>query len=146
MHSSVRSCFEVFIETNTPVQSDFDFNARCWNYDLFYFEIMCIHAFFFLFLPLKCMHTPLTGAAVPPVQLTAGTSYFYWCTSGHICTRHQVCPKSCNNVTNRLASTGLISGRVISCSDLRQLDSVYWPLGYKNGFRSEAFNLKNLRF
>jgi len=89
-------------------------------------------------------------AAVPPVQLTAGpklaTSYFYWCTSGQICTRHQVCLKSCNNVANRLASTGLISGRVISCSVLRQLDSVYWPLGYKNGFPSEVFNLKNLWF
>ena len=28
-HSGVRSCFEVFIETNTTVQSDFDFDARC---------------------------------------------------------------------------------------------------------------------
>ena len=27
-HSGVRSCFEVFIETNTHVQSDFDFDAR----------------------------------------------------------------------------------------------------------------------
>ena len=28
-HSGVRFCFEVFIETNTSVQSDFDFDARC---------------------------------------------------------------------------------------------------------------------
>ena len=28
-HSGVRSCFEYFIETNTPVQSDFDFDAQC---------------------------------------------------------------------------------------------------------------------
>ena len=28
-HNGVRSCFEVFIETNTTVQSDFDFDARC---------------------------------------------------------------------------------------------------------------------
>ena len=28
-HNSVRSCFEAFIETNTPVQSDFDFDVRC---------------------------------------------------------------------------------------------------------------------
>ena len=28
-HSGVRSCFETFIEPNTPVQSDFDFDARC---------------------------------------------------------------------------------------------------------------------
>ena len=28
-HSGVRSCFEAFIEPNTPVQSDFDFDARC---------------------------------------------------------------------------------------------------------------------
>ena len=27
-HSGVRSCFEVFIEPNTFVQSDFDFDAR----------------------------------------------------------------------------------------------------------------------
>ena len=27
-HSGVRSCFEVFIEPNTSVQSDFDFDAR----------------------------------------------------------------------------------------------------------------------
>ena len=27
-HSGVRSCFEVFIETNTAVQSDFDFDVR----------------------------------------------------------------------------------------------------------------------
>ena len=27
-YSGVRSCFEDFIETNTPVQSDFDFDAR----------------------------------------------------------------------------------------------------------------------
>ena len=28
-HSGVRSYFEAFIETNTTVQSDFDFDARC---------------------------------------------------------------------------------------------------------------------
>ena len=28
-YSGVRSCFEAFIEANTPVQSDFDFDARC---------------------------------------------------------------------------------------------------------------------
>ena len=28
-HSGVRSCFEAFIKINTPVQSDFDFDARC---------------------------------------------------------------------------------------------------------------------
>ena len=28
-HSGVRSCFKVFIKTNTPVQSDFDFDAQC---------------------------------------------------------------------------------------------------------------------
>ena len=28
-YSGVRSCFEAFIEPNTPVQSDFDFDARC---------------------------------------------------------------------------------------------------------------------
>ena len=28
-HSGVRSCFEVFIKTNTHVQSDFDFDAQC---------------------------------------------------------------------------------------------------------------------
>ena len=27
-HSGVRSCFEVFIKTNTTVQSDFNFDAR----------------------------------------------------------------------------------------------------------------------
>ena len=66
-HNGVRFCFEAFIETNTSVQSDFEFDARCWNYDIFYFEIMCMHVFFFLFLPLTYMHTPLTEAAVPPV-------------------------------------------------------------------------------
>jgi len=128
------------------VQSDFNFDSWFYNYDLFCFEITCMHAFFLSLLVLHVHAHTSDRAAVPPVQLTAGTSYFYWCTSGHICTRHQVCPKSCNNVTNRLASTGLISGRVISCSVLRQLDSVYWPLGYKNGFPSEVFNLKNLWF
>ena len=39
-HSGVRSCFEAFIETNTHVQSDFDFDARYWNYDPFYFKII----------------------------------------------------------------------------------------------------------
>ena len=28
-HSGVRFYFEAFIETNTSVQSEFDFNARC---------------------------------------------------------------------------------------------------------------------
>jgi predicted transglutaminase-like protease len=28
-YSAVRSYFEAFIETNTTVQSDFDFDARC---------------------------------------------------------------------------------------------------------------------
>ena len=46
-YSGVRSCFEAFIETNTPVQSDFDFDAQCWNYDLFYFEIMRMDVLFF---------------------------------------------------------------------------------------------------
>ena len=42
----VGSCFEGLLEIDTTVQPDFDFDARCWNYDHFYFEIMCMHAFF----------------------------------------------------------------------------------------------------
>ena len=117
---------------------------------LFVLKLRACMCFFVSLLVLHVHAHTSDRAVVPPVQLTAGrklaASYFYWCTSGQICTRHQVCLKSCNNVANRLASTGLISGRVISCSVLRQLDSVYWPLGYKNGFPSEVFNLKNLWF
>ena len=58
MHSGVRSCFEVFIETNTPVQSDFAFDSWFYNYDPFCFEITCMHVlFFFSFYPSHaCTH------------------------------------------------------------------------------------------
>ena len=41
-HSGVRSCFEVFIEPNTPVQSDFDFDG-VETIVFFIFKIMCMH-------------------------------------------------------------------------------------------------------
>jgi len=45
-HSGVRSYFEAFIKINTTVQSDFNFDARFLNYNIFIFEIMCMHVLF----------------------------------------------------------------------------------------------------
>ena len=59
-HSGVKSCFEVFIELNTPVQSNFDFDG-VETIVFFIFKIMCMHALLVLSLPLTCMHTSLTG-------------------------------------------------------------------------------------
>ena len=59
-HSGVRSYFEVFIEPNITVQSNFDFDTWFWNYDLFYFEIMRMDVLF-LYLDTLLMGCCTTG-------------------------------------------------------------------------------------
>ena len=71
-HSGVRSCFEAFIETNTTVQSDFDFDARCWNYSIFYLQNY-VHACAVGSVIVPHMHATLTvRTAVRLVWFTAG--------------------------------------------------------------------------
>ena len=71
-YNGVRSCFQAFIETNKSVLSDFDFDARFWNYNLFILKLYaCMHFFSLLVLHVHA-HTS-EEAAVPPVQLTAGS-------------------------------------------------------------------------
>ena len=55
-HSGVRSCFEVFIETNTPMQSDFDLlGVETMIFSIL--KIMCMHAFFSLLASHMHAHT-----------------------------------------------------------------------------------------
>ena len=68
----MRSYFEAFIETNTTVQSDFDFDARCWNYSIFYFRNY-VHAWAVGSVIVPHMHATLTfRTAVRLVWFTAG--------------------------------------------------------------------------
>ena len=73
-HSGVRSYFEIFIETNTIVQSNLDFDAQFWNYDLFILKTMCIYAFFSsLFVPHVHMHASTDGTAAQLVLIHGGS-------------------------------------------------------------------------